>query len=47
MRNLKNNKMAETDGLCLELTKHGGIKLLNTVYELVRQIWQVERITED
>ena len=38
MRNLKNNKVAGTDGIHPELIKYGGNKLLNTIYELVRQI---------
>jgi len=29
--------VAGTDGIHLELIKHGGNKLLNRVYELVRQ----------
>jgi len=47
MRNLKNNKAARTDGIHLELTKYGGDKLLNRIYELVRQIWEEERIPEE
>ena len=38
MRNLKNNKAAGTDGIRLELIKYGGNKLLNRIYEPVRQI---------
>jgi len=37
MRNLKNNKAAQTGGINPGLIKHGGNKLLNTIYELVRQ----------
>jgi len=47
MRNLKNNKAAETDGIHMELIKYGGNKLLNRIYELVRQIWEEERIPEE
>jgi len=47
MRNLKNNKAAGTDGIHPELIKYGGNKLLNRIYELVRQIWEVERIPEE
>ena len=47
MRNLKNNKAARTDGIHLELIKYGGDKLLNRIYELVRQIWEEERIFEE
>jgi hypothetical protein len=36
MRNIKNNKAAETDGIHSELIKYGGNKLLNRMYELVR-----------
>ena len=36
MRNLKNNKVAATDGIHLEWIKYGGNKLLNRIYELVR-----------
>jgi len=46
-RNLKNNKVAGTDGIHPELIKYGGNKLLNRIYELVRQIWEEERILED
>ena len=42
MRNWKNNKAAGTDGIDLELIKYGGNKLLNRIYELVRQIWEKE-----
>jgi len=45
--NLKNNKAAGTDGIHLELIKYGGNKLLNRMYELVRQIWEEERISEE
>ena len=34
--NLKNNKLAGTDGINTELIKYGGNKLLNRIYELVR-----------
>ena len=36
--NLKNNMAAGTDGIHLELIIFGGNKLLNRMYELVRQI---------
>jgi len=38
IRNLKNNKAAGTDGIPPELIKYGGNKLLNRMYELIRQI---------
>ena len=47
MRNLKNNKAAGTDGIHPEWIKHVGNKLLNRIYELVRQIWKEERISEE
>ena len=47
MRSLKNNKAAGTDGIHLEWIKYGGNKLLNGIYELVRQIWEEERIPEE
>ena len=47
IRNLKNNKVTGTDGIHLELIKYGGDKLLNRMYELVRQIWEEERIPEE
>jgi hypothetical protein len=47
MRNLKNNKAAGTDGIYPELIKYRRIKLLNRMYELVRQIWKAERIPEE
>ena len=39
--------MAGTDGIHPELIKYGGNKLLNRMYELVRQIWEEERIPEE
>ena len=47
IRSLKNNKAAGTDGIHPELIKYGGNKLLNRMYELVRQIWEEERIPEE
>ena len=47
MRNLKNNKAAGTDGIHPELIKFGGNELLNRMYELVRQIWEEDRIPEE
>jgi hypothetical protein len=47
MRILKYNKAAGIDGIHPELIKYGGIKLLNRMYELVRQIWEAERIPEE
>jgi len=47
IRNLKNNEAAGTDGLHPDLIKYRGNKLLNRIYELVRQIWKEERIPEE
>jgi len=47
IRNLKNNKADETDGIHPELIKYAGNKLLNRMYELLRQIWEEERIREE
>jgi hypothetical protein len=47
IRNLKNNKVDGTDGIYPELIKYTGNKLLNRMYELVRQIWEEERIPEE
>jgi len=47
MRNLKNNKVAGTDGIHPELIKYGGNKLPNRIYALVRQIWEEKRIPEE
>jgi hypothetical protein len=38
----KNNKEAGTNGIHPELIKYGGNKLLNRMYEIVRQIWEEE-----
>jgi len=46
IRNLK-NEVAGTDAIHPELIKYGGYKLLNRMYELVRQIWVEERIPEE
>ena len=43
VRNLR-NKVPGTDGIQSELIKYGGYRLLNRIYELVRQIWEEERI---
>jgi hypothetical protein len=42
-----NNKAAGTDGIHSELIKCGVNKLLNSIYELLRQIWEEERIPEE
>jgi len=40
--------VAGTDGIHLELIKYGGSKLLNRIYELLRQIcWEEKRIPEE
>ena len=39
--------MAGTDGIHPELIKYRGNKLLNIMYELVRQIQEEERIPEE
>jgi hypothetical protein len=39
--------VAGTDGTHPELLKYGGNKLLNRVYDLVRQILEEERIPEE
>jgi len=39
--------VAGTDEIHPELIKFGGDKLLNRMYELVRQIWEEERIPEE
>jgi hypothetical protein len=46
LRNFKNKKAAGVDGIHSELIKYGGNKLLNRIYEIVRQIWEEERIPE-
>jgi hypothetical protein len=46
-RNLKNNKAAGSGGIQPELLKHKRTKLLNRVYELIRQIWEEERLPEE
>jgi len=38
MRNLKNKKAAGTDRIHPDLIKYEGNKLLNRIYELVRQM---------
>ena len=46
-KKLKNNKAAGADGIHPELIKYGGNELLNRMCELVRQIWEEERIPEE
>jgi hypothetical protein len=36
-----------TDGILLELIEYEGNKQVNRIYELVRQIWEEERIHEE
>jgi len=40
MKILKHHKAAGTNGIHPELIKYRGNKLLNRMYELVRQIWE-------
>jgi len=47
MRSLKNKKAVGTDGIYPELIKYRENKLLNIIYEVVRQIWEEERIPEE
>jgi hypothetical protein len=47
MKKIKNNKAAGTERIHPELIKYRRIKLLNRMYELVRQIWKAERIPEE
>ena len=47
MKILKHHKAAGTNGIHPELIKYRGNKLLNRMYELVRQIWEEERIPEE
>jgi hypothetical protein len=39
--------VAGTDVIHPELVKYGGNNLLNRMYELVRQIWEEERVPEE
>jgi len=47
IRSLRNNKAAGTDRIHSELIKYGGNKLLSRIYDLVRQVWEEERIPEE
>jgi hypothetical protein len=47
MKNFKNKKAAETDGIHQELVNYRGNKLLERIYELVRQVYEEERIPEE
>jgi hypothetical protein len=47
MRNFKNKKVAETDGVHQELVNYRGNKLLERIYELVRLVYEEERIPEE
>ena len=44
VRSLRNNKVPGMNGIQSELIKYGGYRLLNRIYELVRQILEEERI---
>ena len=44
---MKNNKVAGTDRIHPKLIKYGRYKLLNRLYEIVRKIWEEERIPEE
>ena len=47
VRNLKKNKADGTDRIHPELRKYRGTKLWSRIYELVRQIWEEERMPEE
>jgi PHP family Zn ribbon phosphoesterase len=47
IRNLKNERVAGTDGIHPELIKYRGDILLNRIYEQVKKIWEEERIPEE
>ena len=47
MRNLSSKKAAGTDGIHLELIKYRGNKLLNRIYELVRQFGRRKEYLKD
>jgi hypothetical protein len=47
MRNLKNKKVTGTDRIHQELIKYGENNLLNRIHEVVRQILEEERISEE
>jgi hypothetical protein len=47
MRNFRNKKAAKTDGVHQELINYRGNKLLERIYELVRQIYEEERVPEE
>jgi hypothetical protein len=39
--------VAGTDRIHTELIEYGGNKLMNRIYELVRQIWEEDKIPEE
>jgi hypothetical protein len=44
---MRNNRAPGEDGLPAELFKYGGEELTNSMYTLIRSVWESEEIPED
>jgi len=42
IKELRNNKAPGGDNICAELVKYGGDKLIQLIYELIKDVWRQE-----
>jgi len=42
IKEFRNNKAPDGDNICVELVKYGGDKLIQLIYELIKDVWRQE-----
>jgi len=42
IKELRNNKVPGGDNICAEIVKYGGDKLIQLIYELIKDVWRQE-----
>jgi hypothetical protein len=42
IKELRNNKAPGGDNICVEMVKYGGDKLIQLIYELIKDVWRQE-----
>jgi hypothetical protein len=42
IKELRNNKAPGGDNICAEMVKYGGDKLIQLIYELIKDVWRQE-----
>jgi hypothetical protein len=47
IRNLKNNRAPEEDSIASELIKYGGRNLWNIIHQLIKTIWEREKMPQE